>query len=68
MNVKTNRKCLLWSMFSWTKQPAETDGLANFVFTLPLGFHSLPSVPLVVDLILQDDVIGYECPRAVCIT
>ncbi|CAA7012925.1 unnamed protein product [Microthlaspi erraticum] len=44
------------------------DGLANYAFTVPLGFHSLQLVPASVDSILQDDVIGYECPRNICIT
>nr|ABW81036.1 unknown [Arabidopsis lyrata subsp. lyrata] len=34
------------------------DGLANYVFSLPLGFHDFVSVPVVVDSFLRDDVVG----------
>lgn len=32
------------------------DGLANYVFTLPLGFHFFDSVPGVVEPLIGDDV------------
>uniref|UniRef100_A0A1J3JIW1 Putative ribonuclease H protein n=1 Tax=Noccaea caerulescens TaxID=107243 RepID=A0A1J3JIW1_NOCCA len=41
--------------------------LANYAFTLPLGFHGFSLVPHSVDSLLQDDVIGSSRPRNVCI-
>ncbi|CAA7042861.1 unnamed protein product [Microthlaspi erraticum] len=44
------------------------DGLANYTFTVSLGFHCFSSVPPSLDSILQDDILGYECPCSICIT
>ncbi|KAG7593917.1 AAA+ ATPase domain [Arabidopsis thaliana x Arabidopsis arenosa] len=41
------------------------DGLANYAFSLPLGFHAFVSVPIVVDSILRDDVVGTTVPRPI---
>ncbi|KAG7578377.1 Ribonuclease H domain [Arabidopsis thaliana x Arabidopsis arenosa] len=41
------------------------DGLANYAFSLPLGFHLLESKPDVVDSIVFDDAIGSAYPRYV---
>lgn len=36
------------------------DRLANYTFSLPLGFHRLVSVSLEVDLIVREDAAGLE--------
>lgn len=41
------------------------DGLANYAFSLPLGFHSLIACPSVVDSLLRDDVIGSTRPKRI---
>ncbi|KAG7599324.1 hypothetical protein ISN44_As06g035090 [Arabidopsis suecica] len=41
------------------------DGLANYAFSLPIGFHSCIVVPDVGDSLLSDDVIGSVRPRRV---
>ncbi|KAG7578577.1 Ribonuclease H domain [Arabidopsis thaliana x Arabidopsis arenosa] len=41
------------------------DGLANYAFTLPIGFHAFDIVSLVVDSIFSDDVIGSARPRRI---
>jgi len=38
------------------------DGLANYVFSLPLGFHFVPNV---VDLFWKEDNLGVTCPRQI---
>ncbi|CAA7037248.1 unnamed protein product [Microthlaspi erraticum] len=43
------------------------DGLANYAFSLPFGFHDLPLAPASLESILQDDVLGYELPRDVIV-
>ncbi|KAG7592734.1 Ribonuclease H domain [Arabidopsis thaliana x Arabidopsis arenosa] len=43
------------------------DGLANYAFTLPLGFHALSTVPMVVDSIIREDVAGFSYPRLVAL-
>lgn len=40
-----------------------SDGLANYAFDLPLGFHGFESVPDVVHSILLEDVSGAAFPR-----
>ncbi|KAG7552028.1 Reverse transcriptase domain [Arabidopsis thaliana x Arabidopsis arenosa] len=41
------------------------DGLANYAFTLPLGFHSLSSAPPCVDLFMREDASGSVWARQV---
>ncbi|KAG7566501.1 Reverse transcriptase domain [Arabidopsis suecica] len=41
------------------------DGLANYAFSLPLGFHSFSNVPLVVDSIWREDNLRSVWPRRV---
>ncbi|KAG7564477.1 Ribonuclease H-like superfamily [Arabidopsis suecica] len=41
------------------------DGLANYAFSLPLGFHSFSSVPPCLDDLTRDDVFGPPRPRQV---
>lgn len=41
------------------------DGLANYAFTLPLGFHFFHSSPDVVDSVRLEDTSGTSCPRLV---
>lgn len=36
-----------------------TDGLANYNFSIPLGFHSFVSYPDFVSSIVLEDVNGY---------
>ncbi|KAG7579386.1 Ribonuclease H domain [Arabidopsis thaliana x Arabidopsis arenosa] len=42
------------------------DGLAEFAFSLPLGFHLLNSVPEAVASVMSADTLGTFCPRRVC--
>ncbi|CAA7016120.1 unnamed protein product [Microthlaspi erraticum] len=44
------------------------DGLANYAFTLALGFHPFHVPPADLDSILQDDILGSSYPRSVCIS
>ncbi|KAL1221484.1 putative ribonuclease H protein [Cardamine amara subsp. amara] len=41
------------------------DGLANYAFTLPLGFYLLEFTPPIVEAIVEDDVRGTAFPRHV---
>ena len=41
------------------------DGLANYAFSLPLGFHSLIDVPDDLEVILHEDSLGSTRPRRV---
>lgn len=41
------------------------DGLANYAFSLPLGFHALLVLPSDVESLLNDDVIGSTRPRRI---
>lgn len=41
------------------------EGLANYVFSLHLGFHSFDSCPSVVHSIMLVDAVGTECPHHV---
>ncbi|KAG7594637.1 Ribonuclease H-like superfamily [Arabidopsis thaliana x Arabidopsis arenosa] len=41
------------------------DGLANYAFSLPIGFHFFDAVPNDVDSLFRDDVIGSTRPRRI---
>lgn len=41
------------------------DGLANYAFSLPLGFHSLSTCPRVVDSLVFEDVVGLAHSRLI---
>jgi len=41
------------------------DGLANYAFSLPLGFHMLDVVPPFVAMIVEDNDRGTAFPRHV---
>ncbi|AAF19536.1 F23N19.5 [Arabidopsis thaliana] len=41
------------------------DGLANYAFDLPLGYHAFASPPNSLDSILRDDELGISVPRLV---
>ncbi|KAG7544019.1 Ribonuclease H domain [Arabidopsis thaliana x Arabidopsis arenosa] len=41
------------------------DGLANYAFSLPLGFHALDTIPDVVNSIWLEDIAGTARPRQV---
>ena len=41
------------------------DELANYAFTLPLGFYALDSCPLCLESIVEDDVRGTTFLRQV---
>lgn len=41
------------------------DGLANYAFTLPLGFLLLNVAPTVVESLVEEDVRGTSFPRHV---
>jgi len=43
------------------------DGLANYAFSLALGFHVLDVIPLVVDPIMREDELEKMFPRLVCL-
>lgn len=43
------------------------DELSYYVFSLPLGFHALSSVPLGFTDILKEDVMGPLGSRQVCV-
>ncbi|CAA7028167.1 unnamed protein product [Microthlaspi erraticum] len=43
------------------------DGLANYAFSLPMGFSSFDSVPSDLNGVLQDDILGSARLRSVCI-
>ncbi|KAG7568097.1 Ribonuclease H domain [Arabidopsis thaliana x Arabidopsis arenosa] len=41
------------------------DGLANYAFTLPLGFHALSVVPIDFASIVREDALGFTQPRQI---
>ncbi|KAG7571647.1 Ribonuclease H domain [Arabidopsis suecica] len=43
------------------------DGLAEFAFSLPLGFHLLNSVPEFVASVMSADNLGTSRPRRICV-